>query len=346
MVAVITQANHRYCQSSRDPRFAYVWVSAFEAISVTIAMYCLIQFYIQLKADLAPHRPFLKVLCIKLVIFFCFWQSLVVSFLASDGGPLKPSTKIAEADLKIGIPSMLVCIEMSAFAVLHLWAFPWKPYDLKGQALQDGAPKRYAHGPARAIASTLNPMDIVKALGRGVRWLFVGRRHRHQDVSYQTKLGDMGPDTAYHQGPTFAGTGEAATEFGKPKKASGKNSGFEDSDTAGLLSHAQTNPYMRQDTDHQMYVGTTAQRYDPDRLPAAPTPAQEYDLGSRGRNHLFEQETTYYGGAPRTNPRSARFDKETGADLGRPSTEWDMFAGATKPGAKPPPYGGPPPGMI
>lgn len=48
----------------------------FEAFSVSVAMYCLIQFYLQLKVDLAEHKPFLKVVCIKLVIFFSFWQSV------------------------------------------------------------------------------------------------------------------------------------------------------------------------------------------------------------------------------------------------------------------------------
>lgn len=39
-------------------------------------MFCLVQFYLQLRVDLAPHKPFLKVLCIKLVIFFSFWQTV------------------------------------------------------------------------------------------------------------------------------------------------------------------------------------------------------------------------------------------------------------------------------
>lgn len=73
---MFTQLLGRYCQSSLNPAFAHVWVMSFEALSVTVAMYCLIQFYVQLKVDLAEHRPFLKVLCIKLVIFFSFWQSV------------------------------------------------------------------------------------------------------------------------------------------------------------------------------------------------------------------------------------------------------------------------------
>ena len=39
-------------------------------------MYCLIQFYIQLRSDLAEHSPLLKVVAIKLVIFLSFWQTV------------------------------------------------------------------------------------------------------------------------------------------------------------------------------------------------------------------------------------------------------------------------------
>lgn len=48
----------------------------FEGFSVTFAMYALIQFYHQTRGELAHQRPFMKLLCIKLVIFFCFWQSV------------------------------------------------------------------------------------------------------------------------------------------------------------------------------------------------------------------------------------------------------------------------------
>ena len=41
-------------------------------------MYLLIQFYIQLRVDLAEHSPFLKVLAIKLVIFLSFWQTFII----------------------------------------------------------------------------------------------------------------------------------------------------------------------------------------------------------------------------------------------------------------------------
>lgn len=76
ITSVFTQHFNVYCEPSLSPFFAHIWVTVIEAASVSIAMFCLIQFYLQLRTDLAEHKPFLKVLCIKLVIFFSFWQSV------------------------------------------------------------------------------------------------------------------------------------------------------------------------------------------------------------------------------------------------------------------------------
>jgi hypothetical protein len=76
IVAVGTEAIGRYCQDSLSPAFAHIWVELFESLSVCLAMYALIQFYYQLRKDLESQRPFMKLLCIKLVIFFSFWQTV------------------------------------------------------------------------------------------------------------------------------------------------------------------------------------------------------------------------------------------------------------------------------
>ncbi|PSN73946.1 DUF300-domain-containing protein [Corynespora cassiicola Philippines] len=340
-VAVITQTQGLYCQSSMDPRYSYIWVAGFEAVSVTIAMYCLIQFYIQLKDDLAPHRPFLKVLCIKLVIFFCFWQSWIISLLTAEGGPIKSSDKFGGPDLRIGIPAMLTCVEMAIFAIMHLYAFTWRPYDLgnshdasqvDGSFASLDSPKQYAHGPMRALLDALNPWDIIKACGRGFRWLFVGVRHRKKDPSYQTKLEPMSSSTEYQSGPTFAGNGEAATEVSRPGP---KKEGFEDSDTAGLLSNAQANPYTNQNSYHGAYDGPDTYR-DPDSLPSAPLPGQEYGLGLNRQYTDFEPQDTSYNGAGDIYSPPRYYHSNPADDPGRMSTEWDMFAGATNSGSRPP----------
>ncbi|KAF2400850.1 DUF300-domain-containing protein [Trichodelitschia bisporula] len=191
-VSMISQLLDRYCESSLSPAFAHVWVMVIEGTSVSVAMYCVIQFYFQLKTDLAEYRPFLKVLCIKLVIFFSFWQAIVISFLSSSSSSrdaiLKPSDKIAYPDIKIGIPSMLIAVEMSIFAGMHMFAFSWKPYDIRNNP--DPA-ARYQGGPLGlyAFVDAFNLWDVVKASARGFRWLFHGRRRRMTDPSYRDHLG-------------------------------------------------------------------------------------------------------------------------------------------------------------
>ncbi|OCK79133.1 DUF300-domain-containing protein [Lepidopterella palustris CBS 459.81] len=356
VLSVVTSLAGRYCEASLNPQFAHIWVMLFEGVSVTIAMYCLIQFYIQLRGDLAAHRPFLKILCIKLVIFFSFWQTLTISFLSSSNGPLKPSAKVAYPDIKVGFPSMLLCIEMAIFSIMHIFAFPWTPYDISRYqdpvnaptgGFSGPIPTTYAGGPGRALAQAFNPWDIIKACGRGFRWLFVGVRRRKEDVSYQTKLGSLDSGAmGYPQGPTFAGNGEAATEIlgeGLKKKSTAYKP-LDDDDRAGLLSHAQANPYERQDISATNSSSDIAS-FEPDHLPAAALPPSYTGPGAeRGRTPRFEpQDTSYHapGAAQSVNP--ARRPQVQQQDLGeRPSTEWDMFAGANPGDSKK----GPPPGMI
>jgi hypothetical protein len=43
-------------------------------VSVYLAMYSLVLFYHLFYAELASHKPLAKILCIKGVVFFSFWQ--------------------------------------------------------------------------------------------------------------------------------------------------------------------------------------------------------------------------------------------------------------------------------
>ncbi|EON64443.1 hypothetical protein W97_03674 [Coniosporium apollinis CBS 100218] len=127
VVSVFTQMTGLYCDSSLSPHFAHLWIFIVESISVAIAMLCLVQFYVQLKQDLASHYPFLKLLSIKLVVFLCFWQRQIIDFLIARGA-IEPSKKLGYPDIQVGIPGVLVCIEMAGFATIHLFAFSWREY--------------------------------------------------------------------------------------------------------------------------------------------------------------------------------------------------------------------------
>lgn len=77
---------------------------------------------------------------------------------------------------------MLLCVEMFLFAILHIFSFSWRPY-----GKFNGIKPEYYGGflGVYAFIDAFNPWDIVKASARGARWMFVGRRTRMQDISYQ-----------------------------------------------------------------------------------------------------------------------------------------------------------------
>ena len=50
-------------------------------ISVSLALYSLVIFYHVFAKELAPHKPLAKFMCIKGIVFFCFWQVKLCSLL-------------------------------------------------------------------------------------------------------------------------------------------------------------------------------------------------------------------------------------------------------------------------
>jgi hypothetical protein len=187
IVAAVLEAQDRYCSSSLRPEDGHLWIVLLEGTSIIIAMYFLVQFYTQLKEDIAPHKAFLKLLCIKLVMFLCFWQTWLFGFLARSDGPWKPTASVAALDIHVGIPCIAICCEMTVLACIYHWAFSWKPYDLNNHLRGPRRPESYAHSPHDAILDALNPWDYIKAAARGFRWLLLGIQHRKDDSSYQIK---------------------------------------------------------------------------------------------------------------------------------------------------------------
>jgi len=59
-------------------------------VSVSLAMYSLVLFYHLFYAELAPHNPLAKILCIKGVVFFSFWQVKSLS-PSTPKGPRNPN---------------------------------------------------------------------------------------------------------------------------------------------------------------------------------------------------------------------------------------------------------------
>ena len=81
LISATTFALGRFGEGSFNPTKGYVYVSIIKNFSQCWAMYCLVLLYKQVKEDLSPINPFGKFLCIKLVVFFTFWQAIAISLL-------------------------------------------------------------------------------------------------------------------------------------------------------------------------------------------------------------------------------------------------------------------------
>lgn len=128
--SIIAEALGDYCESSWSPTHVHVWWAAIVSISISVAMYCVLQLYMPLSSQLAPFQPILKLAAIKLVVFFEFWQGELFSVLQMVG-VIKDHEYWTAEEINIGPNSLCTVLEMVCFSLLHLKAFTFSPYVLK-----------------------------------------------------------------------------------------------------------------------------------------------------------------------------------------------------------------------
>ena len=96
------------------------------------ALYVLMLFYMAMHTELSPLNPLRKFVTIKLVVFFSFWQGLVLTLLCSMDF-LKPThewfrTYSTQSDFSGGIQDFIICIEMFFASIGFAWSFPPRDY--------------------------------------------------------------------------------------------------------------------------------------------------------------------------------------------------------------------------
>jgi len=87
------------------------------------ALYCLVMFYVVLREELAPYNPVLKFVIVKAVVFFCFWQGMLLGVLAYMGY-IRGTAEFDSAQIVEAIQELLVCVEMVIVSFLFATAFP------------------------------------------------------------------------------------------------------------------------------------------------------------------------------------------------------------------------------
>eukprot|EP00928_Gymnodinium_smaydae_P074828 TRINITY_DN57843_c0_g1_i1.p1 TRINITY_DN57843_c0_g1~~TRINITY_DN57843_c0_g1_i1.p1 ORF type:complete len:422 (+),score=33.69 TRINITY_DN57843_c0_g1_i1:49-1266(+) len=97
-------------------------------VSQAIAMYCLILFYHANKERLAPMRPIMKLVSIKVLVFFSQWQDAIVHLAKSYGAfrsaVRKSKSGFTEEQVCEGFINCMLIVEMFLLSVCHHWVYP------------------------------------------------------------------------------------------------------------------------------------------------------------------------------------------------------------------------------
>ncbi|KAJ2394050.1 hypothetical protein GGI23_004838, partial [Coemansia sp. RSA 2559] len=125
------------------------------------------------------HKPFIKFVAIKAVVFLTFWEGFIISWLGSNNIHVIKATKYWTKDNVVdGLTALIICIEMVLFAVLFFKAFPVGPYKRL-----DGTQRTPMR---RAFIDSLNFGDFLLEIWYLIKWLF-SSTVRHNTESPDTE---------------------------------------------------------------------------------------------------------------------------------------------------------------
>lgn len=131
IVALLSQMLGIYGEGSYSLTHTYVYLFLVNNVSQMIAMYCLVAFYHAYRSELSPMKPLAKFLCIKAVVFFSFFQSVLLGIFIEFGIITRAFVVSSDADaieIQRNLQDFLICFEMMLAAIVHLFAFSHRPY--------------------------------------------------------------------------------------------------------------------------------------------------------------------------------------------------------------------------
>ena len=119
-----------YNEGKFDWKAAYPYLCFFQNVSVGYAIYSLVRLYQAIKEELeypVNWHPLGKFLCIKGVIFFTWWQGVIIFYLRAHG-IIEDMGNWTSAEVAYGLIDYCIVIEMVGFAIAHSYTFTYKEY--------------------------------------------------------------------------------------------------------------------------------------------------------------------------------------------------------------------------
>eukprot|EP01147_Barroeca_monosierra_P008661 gene8662-1056_t len=182
IITIVLEAEGLYDEGDLSPRRGYLYIAIIYNMSIFISLTALMVFYAATKEHLRPHKPIMKFLIVKSVIFLAFWQGVGLAIAEATG--LLDDNSVSRllyvltasdtyytssectlySDVKPGqvasaYQSFIICIEMFFVSLLHLKAFSWAPFVKQSSYAPDRI--RIFHRVSSSLKSALNPRDIV-----------------------------------------------------------------------------------------------------------------------------------------------------------------------------------------
>lgn len=109
---------------------AYPYLCFFQNISVMYALYCLVVLFHAVQDELrspVDWHPLGKFLCIKGVVFFTWWQGVLIFYLR-DHGIIDRLGSWSSLEVANGLIDYCIVIEMVGFAIAHSYTFTYREY--------------------------------------------------------------------------------------------------------------------------------------------------------------------------------------------------------------------------
>ncbi|TFK67792.1 DUF300-domain-containing protein [Pluteus cervinus] len=128
IVTLILKSLGKYNEGDFRANSGYLYVSIIYNVSICTSLYCLAMFWICVNDDLKPFRPVPKFLCVKGILFFSFWQSVIISTLVATGIITRFGPYTDAEHISVGLNDTLICLEMPMFAIAHNYAFSYTDF--------------------------------------------------------------------------------------------------------------------------------------------------------------------------------------------------------------------------
>jgi len=108
----------------------YPYLAFFMNISVMYALYCLVKLFHAVQDELRypiDWHPLGKFLCVKGVVFFTWWQGVLIFYLKAHG-VIEDIGSWTGDEVANGLIDYCICVEMVGFAIAHSFTFTYKEY--------------------------------------------------------------------------------------------------------------------------------------------------------------------------------------------------------------------------